>query len=81
MHSHDEFSRGFQATDVISKLYAAHQEGGATAGFDVEGDASAPVRDAVEANIVDLYLTKHWALKFATAAANTILKVDQVGDN
>jgi len=36
------------------------------------------VKDAVESNIVDLYITKHWAIKFATAAACTVLRVDQV---
>ena len=34
--------------------------------------------DAVEANILDLYITKYWAIKFAAAAACTVLKVDQV---
>ena len=43
----------------------------------LQGDA-ASVKDVVEGNILDLYITKHWALKFATAAANTVLKVDQV---
>jgi len=36
------------------------------------------VKDAVESNIVDLYITKYWAIKFATAAACTVLRVDQV---
>lgn len=36
------------------------------------------VCDAVERKILDLYLTKHWALKFATTAACTVLRVDQV---
>lgn len=36
------------------------------------------MKDAVEANIVDLYVTKYWAIKFATAAACTVLRVDQV---
>ena len=43
----------------------------------LQGDV-ASVKDVVEGNILDLYITKHWALKFATAAANTVLKVDQV---
>lgn len=30
------------------------------------------------ANILDLYLTKMWGLKYATNAACTILKVDQI---
>ena len=41
--------------------------------------AGAPaIIDAEQANIFDLYLPKYWAIKFSTAAACTILKVDQV---
>ena len=34
--------------------------------------------DACEAGIVDLFLTKKWAIRFATTAACTVLNVDQV---
>lgn len=37
------------------------------------------VKDAVEAKIFDLYITKFWGIKFATRAACTVLSVDQVG--
>ncbi|XP_076466798.1 T-complex protein 1 subunit theta-like [Babylonia areolata] len=67
---------GMKATEVVSKLYAFHQEGKQNGGVDVE-DAS-NVLDAKQANIVDLYLTKYWGLKFATAAACTVLRVDQI---
>ena len=36
------------------------------------------MKDAVKAGILDLHLVKHWAIKFATDAAVTVLRVDQV---
>lgn len=68
---------GVKGSEVLSMLYAAHQEGKKTSGVDVEAGVPA-VKDAVESNIVDLYITKHWAVKFATAAACTVLRVDQI---
>ena len=46
--------------------------------MDIESDSTA-VTDSVKANILDLYVTKFWGMKFATDAANTVLNVDQVG--
>ena len=66
-----------QATEVISKLYAAHQGGEKNTGFDNEGEGAA-VKDVVAAGIVDLYLSKWWGIKLATGAAVTVLRVDQV---
>jgi len=66
---------GVKATDILSKLYAEHQQGKKSAGFDIE---TGGVLDAVAAGITDLYLTKYWALKLATNAATTVLKVDQI---
>ena len=34
--------------------------------------------DAAEAGILDAYLVKYWAIKYASNAAMTVLKVDQV---
>ncbi|XP_015597853.1 T-complex protein 1 subunit theta [Cephus cinctus] len=68
---------GSRASELLSKLYAAHKEGKKTYGFDIDGD-SASLIDSVEAGILDLYLTKNWALKYAVNAACTILKVDQI---
>jgi T-complex protein 1 subunit theta len=42
-----------------------------------QGEGAA-IKDAVEAGILDLYITKFWGLKYATNAASTILKVDQI---
>ncbi|KAG8249922.1 T-complex protein 1 subunit theta [Homalodisca vitripennis] len=68
---------GVKFNEVISKLYAAHQEGKINYGFDIQDDRGAII-DAKEAEIFDLYLTVMWGLKFATNAACTILKVDQI---
>lgn len=34
--------------------------------------------ETVEAGILDLFLSKQWALKYAVGVACTILKVDQI---
>ncbi|XP_046566176.1 LOW QUALITY PROTEIN: T-complex protein 1 subunit theta-like [Haliotis rubra] len=68
---------GVKATEVLSKLYAAHQKGSKTTGVDIESGGPA-VFDAKEAGIIDLYLTKYWGMKFASSAACTVLKVDQI---
>lgn len=68
---------GVKASDVLSRLYAAHQDNKQNSGVDVEAGVPA-VKDAVEANILELYSTKYWGLKFATVAACTVLSVDQI---
>ncbi|PIK35265.1 putative T-complex protein 1 subunit theta [Apostichopus japonicus] len=68
---------GVKSTEVLSKLYAAHQSGNSKIGFDIEAEG-ADVKDVVEANITDAYLTKFWAIKLATNAAITVLRVDQI---
>lgn len=65
----------FQPTEVLSKIYAAHQEGQKNTGIDL---FSGDMMDAVEADIYDLYSGKKSAIKLATDAAITILKIDQV---
>ena len=64
--------------ELISKLYAAHQSGEKHMGFDLDGEGAA-VKDVVEAEILDLYLSRWWGIKLATNAATTVLRVDQVG--
>lgn len=68
---------GARATEVLSKLYAAHQEGKVNAGFDNEANGGG-VTDAVAAGIFDLYYTKVNAIRLATNAASTVLRVDQI---
>ena len=51
------------------------EEGGSSKGVDIEtGD----ILDSIEASILDAYLVKHWALRLATNAAVTVLRVDQI---
>jgi len=66
---------GAKSTEILSQLYAAHEGGKANAGFDAD---NLGVCDAVERRILDLFALKHWALKLAVNAANTVLKVDEI---
>uniref|UniRef100_H3AF79 Chaperonin containing TCP1 subunit 8 n=1 Tax=Latimeria chalumnae TaxID=7897 RepID=H3AF79_LATCH len=68
---------GVKTNEVISKMYAVHQEGNRNIGFDIEGEGAA-VKDMLEAGILDSYLVKHWGIKLATNAAVTVLRVDQI---
>ncbi|EMP25453.1 T-complex protein 1 subunit theta [Chelonia mydas] len=67
---------GVKANEVLSKLYAVHQEGNKNVGFDIEAEAAA-VKDMLETGVLDTYLGKHWGIKLATNAAVTVLRVDQ----
>ena len=70
---------GCKASVVISKLLAAHQEGKVNTCFNIEAEGpSNTTTDAVEKQVFDLLMLKHWALKYATDAACTILRVDQI---
>ena len=69
---------GHNPTDVISNLYAAHQAGKVNEGLDVETGGTL---DASAAGIYDLLSSKVHAIKLATDAAVTILRVDQVRDH
>ncbi|KAM4699691.1 T-complex protein 1 subunit theta isoform 2-T3 [Discoglossus pictus] len=68
---------GVKANEVLSKLYAMHHEGNKNVGFDIEAE-TASVKDMLESNILDTCLGKHWAIKLATNAAVTVLRVDQI---
>jgi len=45
--------------------------------FFFQGESAALI-DTIEAGILDLYLTKQWAIKYAVGAACAVLKVDQI---
>ena len=66
---------GLHATDVLSALYAAHAAGNSRAGVDIENGG---VRDLGQDGLFDVYATKQWAIRLATEAVTTILRVDQL---
>ncbi|XP_074644869.1 T-complex protein 1 subunit theta-like [Tubulanus polymorphus] len=68
---------GVKSNELVSKMYSAHHEGNANMGFDIEAEGTG-LLDAVKSDILELYITKYWGIKFASAAANTVLRVDQI---
>merc|ERR1712100_991663 len=71
------FCRATNATGVVYNLYAAHANGETAAGVDVTHEAQWCDLQAKE-SIADVYLVKWWALKLATEAVCTVLRVDQI---
>lgn len=63
---------GMDATEVIAEMYAAHKLGNGGVGIDVENCVAA------DRGVVDLLHTKMQAIKMATEAAVTVLRVDQI---
>ncbi|KAL2415690.1 T-complex protein 1 subunit theta [Exophiala dermatitidis] len=49
-----------------------------TTGVDVDASDASGIVDAVEEQILDLLVTKSWAIRLATEAARTVLSVDQI---
>lgn len=66
---------GYDATLLISNMYAAHAAGKTASGIDVE---TGEVFNAAENNILDHAATKELAIALATDAAVSVLKVDQI---
>jgi T-complex protein 1 subunit theta len=77
-------SAGLDATEVLARLYVAHgaQKGRKdddwTTGVDIENDDGSGTLNAKEEGILDLWVSKNWAVKLATEAARTVLSVDQI---
>ncbi|CAN8011327.1 unnamed protein product [Ixodes pacificus] len=59
--------------ELLAQLRAAHHQGDSSAGL--KEDA---LGNALEAGLLDLLVTKHWGLQYATNAASTVLRVDQI---
>jgi len=78
---------GLPAEDVVSALYAAHKEGATDAGVDIDAETPPAVRRTTipDANrpgsavtILDAFASKDWAIKLATEAAISVLRVDSI---
>merc|ERR1719440_974447 len=63
---------GLDATNMIAEMYAAHKSGKSGVGIDVVNYGTG------DAGILDLLHTKKEAIKLATDAAVTVLRVDQI---
>jgi len=69
---------GLKANEVLAKMYNAHQ-GPEDINYGLNLEADTPeVMDCMERRVLDPFLTKHWGIKFAVNAANTVLVVDQI---
>lgn len=68
---------GLNAEDVVSNLYKAHGEGQTDAGVDIDSPAEGVV-SAKKINVLDSYASKDWAIKLATEAAISVLRVDSI---
>lgn len=69
---------GLNGEDTVSALYKAHHEQGIDAGVDINGHNDGVVASTVERSIMDPWAAKDEALKLATSAAVSILKVDSI---
>lgn len=75
---------GVDATEIVSQLIAAHQRGKVSTGVNVDLE-NPGVKDVIKDvpnedtyPVYDVLTIKYWALKYATDAALTVLRVDQV---
>lgn len=66
---------GMDFEDTIARLYAAHANGETDVGIDIEGKG---IGSAVDAGILDLLVTKKFAMRLATTSVLTILRVDHI---
>lgn len=86
-------SAGLDATEVLATLYATHHGASGdsdaddddeedeeewTLGVDIENEDGTGTLDAKDEGILDLLISKQWAIRLATEAARTILSVDQI---
>eukprot|EP01095_Lingulamoeba_sp_RSL-Kostka_P004472 TRINITY_DN15720_c0_g1_i1.p1 TRINITY_DN15720_c0_g1~~TRINITY_DN15720_c0_g1_i1.p1 ORF type:complete len:538 (-),score=237.21 TRINITY_DN15720_c0_g1_i1:239-1852(-) len=66
---------GLVANETISSLKAAHQNEKKNEGINIE---EGTLEDSTALGVFDLFISKYYAIKLATNAAVTVLKVDQI---
>jgi len=69
---------GRSATETMSRLYAAHASGKGATGVLIDPESVEAVVDTAEALIHDGFASKESALKLASDAAITVLRVDHI---
>lgn len=71
---------GLPAEDVVSALYAAHNGGDADAGVNIDAEQPPAIRRTADPAdpVLDAYTAKDWAIKLATEAAISVLRVDSI---
>ncbi|MDI1488902.1 MAG: T-complex protein 1 subunit theta [Ramalina farinacea] len=65
-------------SDDSSESSSSDEDYDGTLGVDLENDDGSGTLDAQEAGILDLLVSKQWAIQLATEAARTVLSVDQI---
>lgn len=68
---------GLAAEDVVSNMYKAHAEGQTDVGVDIESEGDGTV-SSKQIGVSDSYAAKDWAIKLATEAAISVLRVDSI---
>ncbi|WRT64145.1 T-complex protein 1, theta subunit [Kwoniella shivajii] len=68
---------GLNAEDVVSALYKAHAENQVDAGVDIESETDG-VMSSTSKKVLDPFAAKDWAIKLATDAAISVLRVDSI---
>lgn len=70
---------GLPAEDVVSALFKAHSEGRLDAGVDIESETDGVTSAGGGGKgVLDAYAAKDWAIKLATEAAISVLRVDSI---
>jgi len=77
---------GVKSTEILAKLYVGHHDnpclgfliGQVQSSTTQSNDITSDICDVKLNELYDLYITKKWAILFATKAACTVLSVDEI---